>query len=635
MQSPPTRRYEVGRLAVLPGTGILERKDDPLYDAFLKDVVTLCDTPVAFIDLIDASKVEMAFCALTIGSNGLLEVSDASRDPRFAQDPYVAGEPNYRFYAGQPLVNRDGRKLGTLYTFDYRPRALTQAQRDGLSRLGADLAAMIELREHVPAESPEEVALLGAVLAFGPDPIILLRVDGDEPPTIVYANRACEHLLGYASAELTGKTPELFCGPKTDPEKLERLRAAVRNREAGSEVLYVYDSSGAPHLIDLRDRAIGRSHRVVSMRDLTRIHATHEALSNANQRLHSLLSNNSEAVLTIDGAGRCVDANPAAIALFGYERSDLLELGFLAAARDGFFRQDGSLPEQLRTGATVQYSAVYRHREGRSIVVECRATPMIVSNALVGAYLIARDVTEELRLTSLLAEQAKRTHALYLISAKETSNAEQIDAALELVIEALGMQYAYIGTIEGETLAVKNVVGEGVLEVGDVLPLETTMAQESIRSGDIVACDDISDPGNRRENVPLYPEWHGYIAAPLTSDGIAYGAVGFVSKRVVALNDFDRDFVRLVASLVSSAIERQSQKQKLSELAFYDMLTELPNRAKFMRDIEGAIALANRHGRSFAVHYIDLDGFKNVNDRAGHAVGDLALKEAARRLQET
>jgi diguanylate cyclase (GGDEF)-like protein len=59
----------------------------------------------------------------------------------------------------------------------------------------------------------------------------------------------------------------------------------------------------------------------------------------------------------------------------------------------------------------------------------------------------------------------------------------------------------------------------------------------------------------------------------------------------------------------------------------------LTNRAKFMRDLEAAISQAQRHRRKFALHYIDLDGFKDVNDRAGHPVGDLALQEAARRLR--
>jgi diguanylate cyclase (GGDEF)-like protein len=69
-------------------------------------------------------------------------------------------------------------------------------------------------------------------------------------------------------------------------------------------------------------------------------------------------------------------------------------------------------------------------------------------------------------------------------------------------------------------------------------------------------------------------------------------------------------------------------------MAFYDQLTELPNRAKFMATLGDALEDARTGKHIFAIHSIDLDGFKAVNDTAGHAVGDLALQEVGRRLRE-
>jgi diguanylate cyclase (GGDEF)-like protein len=140
-------------------------------------------------------------------------------------------------------------------------------------------------------------------------------------------------------------------------------------------------------------------------------------------------------------------------------------------------------------------------------------------------------------------------------------------------------------------------------------------------------------PEGKLSGVPEYQDWHAYISVPLIMGGRIWGAIGFCSTNVVNFNDFDRDFVRLVAALVSTVLERQMQKKRLDDLAYLDTLTGLPNRAKFMRDIETTLSHAKRHDRAFALHFIDLDGFKNVNDRAGHAIGDLALKEVARRLR--
>jgi diguanylate cyclase (GGDEF)-like protein len=68
-------------------------------------------------------------------------------------------------------------------------------------------------------------------------------------------------------------------------------------------------------------------------------------------------------------------------------------------------------------------------------------------------------------------------------------------------------------------------------------------------------------------------------------------------------------------------------------LAFYDDLTGLCNRAMLFEHLEAAVEKARRDESRLALHYIDLDGFKAVNDSAGHAAGDFVLQRVASRLQ--
>jgi len=83
-------------------------------------------------------------------------------------------------------------------------------------------------------------------------------------------------------------------------------------------------------------------------------------------------------------------------------------------------------------------------------------------------------------------------------------------------------------------------------------------------------------------------------------------------------------------------IQRREQAEaKIRELAFYDNLTGLPNRNLFYDRVEPAIAEARRDKTGFALGFIDLDGFKLINDRYGHAIGDRLLSEIARRLKAT
>jgi diguanylate cyclase (GGDEF)-like protein/PAS domain S-box-containing protein len=85
----------------------------------------------------------------------------------------------------------------------------------------------------------------------------------------------------------------------------------------------------------------------------------------------------------------------------------------------------------------------------------------------------------------------------------------------------------------------------------------------------------------------------------------------------------------LVAHDVTAARELS---EKLARLALYDHLTGLPNRTLFADRLDRAIGLAKRAGDSFSLLYIDLDNFKEVNDRLGHQAGDQLLQIAADRM---
>ncbi|MFI3188022.1 MAG: GGDEF domain-containing protein, partial [Methylococcales bacterium] len=78
--------------------------------------------------------------------------------------------------------------------------------------------------------------------------------------------------------------------------------------------------------------------------------------------------------------------------------------------------------------------------------------------------------------------------------------------------------------------------------------------------------------------------------------------------------------------------ERKAIEEKIQQLAFYDPLTGLPNRRKLLDRLQYAIAINRRKNSQFAVFMMDLDKFKVVNDKLGHAAGDELLKQVAVRI---
>ncbi|MES2822450.1 MAG: EAL domain-containing protein [Pseudomonadota bacterium] len=111
--------------------------------------------------------------------------------------------------------------------------------------------------------------------------------------------------------------------------------------------------------------------------------------------------------------------------------------------------------------------------------------------------------------------------------------------------------------------------------------------------------------------------------------------------------EVDRDIIRAGASdylikgqighqllerTLRYAIERKQTEQHLARLAHYDQLTDIPNRILFRDRLEHVLNLANRDKTSFALMFIDLNGFKLVNDNFGHDVGDVIIRICAERL---
>lgn len=106
---------------------------------------------------------------------------------------------------------------------------------------------------------------------------------------------------------------------------------------------------------------------------------------------------------------------------------------------------------------------------------------------------------------------------------------------------------------------------------------------------------------------------------------IRAGAADYVVKNDIDPERFER--------VLRYAIERKAAEQHLTRLAHYDPLTDIPNRILFADRLEHAIRLADRDRTAFTLMFVDLDGFKRVNDSFGHEVGDAVIRICAERLQ--
>lgn len=108
------------------------------------------------------------------------------------------------------------------------------------------------------------------------------------------------------------------------------------------------------------------------------------------------------------------------------------------------------------------------------------------------------------------------------------------------------------------------------------------------------------------------------------------GEVIWIDLNGMQLPGDSRDSVWMLLDITAS----KRYEEEIERIAFHDVLTGLPNRKLITDRLKQALALAERNQHPLAVCYLDLDGFKPVNDQYGHAAGDKLLIEIARRMQE-
>ncbi|WP_126173242.1 sensor histidine kinase [Altericroceibacterium xinjiangense] len=231
-QSPATGEGE-SRTQVLASYGLDELEDDPELERIVRFAARLCETPIAIISMVEKERQRflalkglkeretprsVSFCAYAMLAGEVMEVADATQDPRFADNALVTGDPSIRFYAGQPLVSDDGVPLGSLCVIDTapRPHGLTALQREGLEVLG--LAVMRRLgSRRADLEARAELEQSEAQLRALADSIPAIAWSADENGKFDYFNK---HLLDFTGRE------ENYHGEAFHPEDLKAASVA-------------------------------------------------------------------------------------------------------------------------------------------------------------------------------------------------------------------------------------------------------------------------------------------------------------------------------------------------------------------------------------------------------------------------
>jgi diguanylate cyclase len=222
----------------------------------------------------------------------------------------------------------------------------------------------------------------------------------------------------------------------------------------------------------------------------------------------------------------------------------------------------------------------------------------------------------------------------------------QVRPLLELLQSVTGLESTYLTAVHVErdvqeiVFASNRTPERFEIPEGAQVPWGDTLCKRALDEGRPF-CDDVAGhwgDSDAARDLGIAT----YLSEPVrVGDGELYGTLCAASGDRRAVPEQARRLLRMFASLVARQVERdqllarlRAERHEFATAAMTDALTGLPNRRALTEAMTRALANAARGGTSVVVAFVDLDGFKQVNDRFGHDAGDRFLVQVARRWRD-
>lgn len=506
---------EQKRLGALRRLDVLDTPIEGAFERLTSLASRLFDTPIALISFVDNNRqwfkshqgvdfcetpLSMSFCTHTIQKKEhVLVVPDATTDTRFCSNPLVTGESHIRFYAGAPLISREGQPLGSLCILDTKARDLNDKERQTLVDLAAVVVDELELRlstqnlvQESKARHIAEKELLDSQMLFksafqlSATGMALVSPEGHW----LQVNEELCRILGYSEIELlSGMTWKQVTYSDDLESNLELKNQLLSGRIASyemekrymrrdGEVIWVSLSVAA-----VRDDEGTPLYLVAQVQDISGRKQIEDDLRQSEALKAGILETALDGVITINSQSLVVEWNPAAEKIFGYRREEAV----------GQPMQDLIVPSELRAAHSAGLQRyletgegpVLRKRlelpaicsDGRTITVELAIVPIPNSQPPLFTGHV-RDITERRATLEALRESEARYHR---IAANVPGMVYQLvlhtDGSLSFNFVSDGCRDIY--GVEPEELMADSSIMPRLIHPDDVPQLEATVMRSA------------------------------------------------------------------------------------------------------------------------------------------------------------
>ena len=362
----------------------------------------------------------------------------------------------------------------------------------------------------------------------------------------------------------------------------------------------------------------------------------------------TLLDNSNDAIEVLDPATlHFLDINETECRVLGYTREEILSMSVYdidpAVSADAVEK----IKAQLRQSGRALFETMHRRKDGSTFPVEASVT----SAELDKPYLLAitRDITER------KANEARimRLNRIYsVLSGINTTivrvreEGELFREACRIAVEHGKFILAWIGKLDADTQQVMPVAqagrDDGYLAQINLTSRENTagnclLIAQALTEAKPVVCNDIASDERVAawRSETLSRGYRSGVVLPLMLEGKPVGVFVLYAPEA---DVFDEEEMRLLVEMegdISFALDNLKKEERLNYLAYYDVITGLPNRTLFWDRVEQWVGSARRDRNVFSVIMIDLERFSVINETLGRQAGDELLRQLAQRMKES
>lgn len=416
---------------------------------------------------------------------------------------------------------------------------------------------------------------------------------------VVAANQAAHELLGVSQGSLVGKAAIELAATPEDMLFWEDVAAGLSDRILSDSLVCRADGTTVPveRRVSLLRLAPGQSLYLVGVRDRSEQRRVEDELERLVSELRATLESTADGILAVDLHGNIRGYNQRLADLWGFPRAltlrrdDQAIFAWLREAVADVQTYDDRLALIARS-PLLETTDLIVLKSGR--VIERVTRPQYSRGRPIGRVFSYRDITQQLAQESQLQLAAK-----------------VFDASPDAIFITDGQL-----SVLAANPACTRLCGA---------PRQTLLGR---RWSELV--HDPADPG-AIDRLRATVDECGSVEAELHYLR-ADGSSGPCHVSMVRLQGDAGDTLHYIA-FVKDLTDKLAAKRRIEELAYTDALTALPNRLVFAERVDFAIAMARREQGRFAVMFIDLDRFKQINDSLGHLYGDRVLVDVAERIK--